>query len=124
MGILRLAPLLALALGGCVTIEVGDQDRGQRTTRTHIGITRIVTPATQGNIAAVDVSTLGLGWDQGPFLGWHEGELVYADPGDCQLIVIIKKPVQAENAAQVLAALGGQNPCIADFTGRLGAASR
>lgn len=124
MGILRIAPLFVLSLGGCAMVEVGTGDSGQRTTRTHVGITRIVTPATDAGLAAVQISTLGFGWDQGPFLGWHGGQLVYADPSQCQLVVIIREEIQAAHAAQILAALEGQDPCIADFTDSLSAASR
>lgn len=120
----RFAPFVALALGGCVIVEVGDQRKGLRATRTHVGITRITTPPTGTGLAAVDVSTLGVGWDQGPFFGWHEGNLVFTDPTQCQLVVIIRSSIQAEHAAEILSALEGQEPCIADFTNSLDGQSR
>ena len=110
---------MPLVLTGCVTVQVGDQAGGTRTSRTHIGITRIVTVEKPGAMAAVDVRTLGFGWDKGPFLGWRAGEWVTADPAKCQLLVIVRSPLEADNAAKVLAALEGQNPCIADLTGTL-----
>jgi hypothetical protein len=122
-GVLKLALLLPLALTGCVTVDMADQDGGTRTSRTHIGITRIVTVEKPGAMTAVDVKTLGLGWDNGPFLGWRSGNWVTADPAKCQLVVIVRSSIEVENAAKVLAALKGQNPCIADFTGSLAPAA-
>jgi hypothetical protein len=116
---LKLAALLALALTGCVVVEVGDRDGGQRTARTHIGITRIVTPEVPDGLSAVEVKTLGVGWDKGPFLGWHAGNWITADPAKCQLVVIVRTPLDAEHAARIMQAMEGQDPCIADFSGSL-----
>ena len=73
-------------------------------------------PEKRGKISAVDIKMLGVGWDSGPFIGWQAGNWVIANPDDCQLIIIIKSAVQAENAQKVIQSLGGQQPCIADFT--------
>lgn len=113
---LKIVAFLALALCGCVSIEVGPDDGSERSARTHIGITRITTPEATDHVAAVDISTLGIGWDDGPFVGWRESRLVFADPEECRLIVIVRSPAQAENAVEILRALEGQNPCIANFT--------
>ncbi|QLC25918.1 hypothetical protein HFP57_13385 [Parasphingopyxis algicola] len=77
---------------------------------------RVVTPEAAGAVNAIDVETVGLGWDGGPFLGWHSGSWISADPARCQLLIVIRSPAQAENAATVLRALEGQDPCIADYT--------
>lgn len=81
-----------------------------------LGLVRVVVPERQGKLAAVDVKALGAGWDKGPFLGWQAGNWIVADPADCQLLVVIRSPAQAENAAKVLQSLRGQNACIADYT--------
>jgi len=120
---LRIAPVLAFLLAGCATIDASEKTSDNRTSAIYFGITEVITPQTKGAISAIDVSTLGFGWDRGPFLGWHRGSWIEADPAKCQLVVIIRSPAQAENAARVLQALEGQTPCIADFTGGSGEAT-
>jgi hypothetical protein len=88
-----------------------------------IGVVRVELPRTQGGVLAVERSGVGLGWDDlpggGAWLGFSEGRWVIADPRECQLLVIIRSPAQAEHAAKVLAALGGSSPCLVDHTGTL-----
>jgi hypothetical protein len=83
---------------------------------TFVGIVRVEVPDTAGKLAAVDVRSLGIGWDNGPYLGWKAGNWVVADPANCQLLIVIRTPAQAQNAAKVIESLGGQNACIADYT--------
>lgn len=99
-------------LAGCATVH----SDGPTQTKTFVGIVRVVVPENAGRLSAIDVRTLGVGWDSGPFLGWRAGNWIYADPGDCQMLIVIRSPAQAENAARVIESLGGQNACIADFT--------
>lgn len=106
---------LCLSLCGCTTVRVGEGGRSAY----FIGAVRLVLPDAAGKTQAVEIQSLGLGWDAGPYLGWRAGKWVIADPKDCQLLVIIRSPAQAENAAKVLQALGGQEPCIVDSTGTL-----
>ncbi len=101
-----------MALGGCTSVDYGE--RGS--THVYVGIVRVEIPETDGKLTAVDVRSLGVGWDNGPYLGWRADSWVIADPAECQLLIVIKSPAQAENAAKVIQALGGQNACIADFT--------
>lgn len=115
---------LPLVLTGCVIVEAGDQNGRVRTSKTHIGIARIVTSEVEGAISIVESETLGLGWDNGPFLGWHSGSWIRADPTECQLVVVVRSRAQADNAVKVIEALEGQSPCIADFTGDLAQAQR
>lgn len=103
----------AVATGGCAT---GVQSAGQ--TKTFIGIVRIKTPMKIGDVQVTDVSGLGVGWDNGPWLGWRAGSWVVADPAKCQLLVIIRSPAQAANAADVLRSLKGSEPCIVDSSRR------
>ena len=81
-----------------------------------IGVVRVTMPDRKGELSAIDVKTLGFGWDAGPFVGWRAGNWVMADPAKCQLLIVIRSPAQAENAAKVIQSLEGQEPCIADFT--------
>ena len=84
-----------------------------------LGLVRIVVPDGQGKLSAIDVKTLGVGWDRGPYLGWKEGNWIVADPANCQLLIVIRSTAQAENASKVLQALGEQQPCVVDYTHRL-----
>jgi hypothetical protein len=108
-----------VAMAGCTTVNVMPQV-GMASTEfrssTYVGIVTLRLPATLGNVQAVDVKTLGAGWQSGPFVGWNASNLVTANPADCQLLIIIRSPAQAENAAKVISSLEGQNPCIVDFT--------
>jgi len=99
-------------LCGCTSIDYGT--RG--TTHVFAGIVRVNLPATSGKLTAIEVRSFGAGWDNGPYLGWKANSWVIADPDECQLLIVIRSPAQAENAAKVIQALGGQNACIADFT--------
>ena len=98
-------------------VDVGDRPGGDSTVRTHVGVTRIITPAVPEGLSAIDVKTLGVGWDKGPFAGWRAGNWISADPAKGQLVVIVRPPLEAEQAARIMQALEGQDPCIADFTG-------
>lgn len=113
-----LAPGLVLA--GCTTIDLGSNGD----TKTLVGIVRITLPAKSGDLTAIDGKTLGLGWDGGPFLGFRKASWVIASPDECQLLVIVRSPVEAANAAQVLERLKGETICVADYTRSLHPASR
>lgn len=102
-------------LTGCTTVRVGEAG-GRGSVRTYVGVVQVMLPDQKGALAAVDVRSLGLGWDAGPYLGWKAGNWVIADPAKCQLLIVIRSPAQAENAAKVIQSLEGQAPCIADYT--------
>ncbi len=103
---------LLLLTGACASIDAGGRGR----TLWFVGVTRVQMPSSTGKLAAIDVATLGAGWDNGPFLGWKAGNWVTADPADCQLLVVIRSAAAAENAVRVLQALEGKQPCVADYT--------
>ncbi|MGB5483860.1 hypothetical protein [Parasphingorhabdus sp.] len=110
---------LSGALTGCTTINMVQQDGVAATAyqqSTHIGITRLRLPASQGNVQAADIKTLGVGWQSGPFIGWNASNLVTADPSECQLLIVVRSAAQAENAAKIISSLEGQDPCIVDYT--------
>ena len=103
--------LLVLSLGGCAFPEAD----GTRSAL-YVGIVRVRMADRAGDLRAVDVKALGLGWDSAAFLGWRSGQWVSADPASCQLLVIVRSGVEAEQAARVFESLRGQRPCIADFS--------
>jgi hypothetical protein len=110
--VLRHLLALPLALCGCSTVRLDDEG----VSRWYVGVVRVVLPDSRGKLAAVDVKSLGVGWDAGPYLGWRSGNWIIADPADCQLLVVIRSPAQAANAAAVLKSLEGTQACIADYT--------
>ncbi len=111
---LLMAAGVASALAGCSTVVPG-QWTGSRT---FVGVVRVDMPVTQGDVQAVRVRTLGAGGGEaGVFLGWEDGAWIVADPAQCQLLVIVRSPVEVENAARVLRELRGQNACLVDETG-------
>jgi hypothetical protein len=116
---LAIAATALPALQGCTTIDLaqaGSRTQAQTRERIFLGVVAVRLPKTNGKIAAIDVKTLGAGWQSGPFIGWNASNLVTANPADCQLLVVIRSPAQAENAAKVISSLEGQNPCIVDYT--------
>ena len=112
---MRFALALTLFTCACTTVEAG----GSRQSQFYWGATSVEIPQTQGDVSAISVRTLGIGWDRGPFLGWRAGSWISADPGNCQLLIIIRSPVESSNAIEIIRALEGQNPCIVDYTNSL-----
>jgi hypothetical protein len=82
-----------------------------------VGITRIVVPERKGNLVAFRRSSLGLGFGDATasaaWLGFDRSEWVIADPAKCQLLVVIRDDVEAENAARILESLKGEDICWA-----------
>jgi hypothetical protein len=111
----RLMVIGALLLAGCTTIDPGRSPSDHF----HVGAVSVRVPATQGDVTAVSVKTLGLGWDGGLYVGWRSGAWVTADPSRCQLLIIIRTAVQASNAIKIIKSLEGQEPCVVDFTNSL-----
>lgn len=105
----------SLLLCGCATLNT----EGPARTNLYIGAVSVTIPQTQGDVSAVGVRALGFGWEQGPFVGWRSSNWITADPANCQLLIVIRSDVETANAARILNALGGQNPCIVDYTNTL-----
>lgn len=80
-----------------------------------VGITRIVVPERKGNLVAFRRGGLGIGFGDAvgsaAWAGFDRSEWVIADPSSCQLLVVIRKDVEAENAARILETLKGENVC-------------
>lgn len=112
---MRILTLLMLMLAGCTSIDFASSGE----TRTYVGIVRVKVPAKSGNLVAVSVESVGAGWRRGPWLGWQSDHWVEADPGRCQLLVVIRSAAEARNAAEVLRALEGRDACVVDHTGSL-----
>jgi len=113
--VLRVALLFVFLLGGCASVQAG----GRQQTFFHLGATSVTVPQTQGDVSAISVSTLGIGWEEGIFLGWRSSNWITADPANCQLLIVIRSDVEAANAIQIINALGGQRQCIVDYTNTL-----
>ncbi len=102
-----------MMLAGCATVVPGEWTGS----RTFVGLVRVDMPVAAGDVQAVRVRTLGAGGGgAGVFLGWEDGNWIVADPARCQLLVIVRSPVEVENAARVLRELRGQNACLVDET--------
>lgn len=82
--------------------------------RLYVGAVRISTPLTSGPVTVTEVQAVGIGFEDGAWLGWRKGSWVSADPAKCQLLVIIRSGVEAAQAAHVFKLLGGTSPCIVD----------
>jgi hypothetical protein len=80
-----------------------------------IGITRIVVPERKGDLVAFRREGFGLGYGNAvgnaAWLGFDKSEWVIADPASCQLLVMIREDVEAENAARIVQSLKGENIC-------------
>lgn len=111
----RLLVIAGMLLAGCASVEPGRSANRQF----HLGAVSVRVPTTSGNVSAVSVKTLGIGWDNGLYLGWRSGAWVTADPSKCQLLIIIRSAAEAANAIKIIKSLEGQEPCIVDFTNSL-----
>lgn len=80
-----------------------------------VGVTRIIVPERKGNLVAFRRAGVGLGFGDAAgsaaWLGFDKSEWVIADPASCQLLVVIREDVEAENAARILQSLEGENIC-------------
>ena len=112
---IRLTLLLALiSLGGCVSVPTD----GTASVHTYVGIVRVAYPGSRGKLTAIDVKSLGLGYDGAAFLGWRDSKFVYAEPDDCRVVLIIRDRLESEHLERMVAALGDK-ACVADFSGSL-----
>lgn len=91
----------------------------QGRTSTYLGLVQVRYPQTTGKLSALQVKTLGIAWDKGPLLGWRDQQLVTADPRQCQMVIIIRKAAEFENARRIVEQLKGESVCLADYTGSL-----
>lgn len=104
-----------LFVGGCTQVDL---TRGVSShSQVYVGAVRVTVPATYGELRAVDVSTLGVGADSSLFLGWRHGQFVYVRPDACQLLLVIRSPVEADHALSILRAVEGEHLCAVDFSG-------
>ena len=104
--------MAAIAFPGCTTVD----PETQTTTKLYVGIIRVTIPASAGVTSVTDVQALGVGMDEGPWLGFRKTSWIAANPRDCQMLIIIRSDVEAASAAAVIKPLEGLNPCIADYS--------
>ena len=102
---------------GCSQVYLGERGAG----RTHLyaGAVRVSIPETVGDVRAINVSTLGVGMENGVFLGWRRGQYVFARPGECQLLIVIRSRIETEHALRILEAAEGEQLCVVDFSDTL-----
>jgi hypothetical protein len=81
----------------------------------YFGLVRVEYPEKIGALTAVNVKTLGLGFDGSAFLGWRDSSFVLAKPEDCRTIIILRDKVELAQIKVLLDNLG-EKPCIADFS--------
>lgn len=108
---------LAVSAAACAQVNLGGGEPGS--SRIYAGAVRVNVPATIGEVRAIDVSTLGVGVEDGLFIGWRRGQYVFVRPGECQLLVIIRSRLEAEHALSILRAAEGEQLCVVDFPGTL-----
>lgn len=108
------ALLILVLLAGCVSIPTDGSGKAHY----YIGLVRVVYPELRGKLTAVDVKSIGIGFDGAAFLGWRDSKFVYADAGDCRTVIILRDRVEADHVVQLLKSLGDK-ACIADFAGSL-----
>lgn len=109
------AALCVLAAALCSGCTVTLPAEGPTREIVSVGITRIIVPERKGNLVAFRRGSLGLGFGDATasaaWLGFDRSEWVIADPASCQLLVVIREDVEADNAARILESLKGENVC-------------
>jgi hypothetical protein len=102
---------LAAMSTGCI---VSPQD-GKSGVHYYAGVVRVAYPKKSGALTAVDVKTLGLGFDGAVFAGWRDSKFIFAKPDECRTIIILKDRMEIAHVTKLLDSLG-EKPCVADFS--------
>jgi hypothetical protein len=111
----RLVLLLAVvAVQGCTVVP----SDGAGKAHYYFGFVRVAYPESRGKLTAIDVKSMGIGFDGAAFLGWRDSKFVYAEPGDCRTVIILRDRIEEDHVTQMLKALGDK-ACVADFAGSL-----
>ena len=108
------ALLLPVLLAACVSVPVDGASKAHY----YFGLVRVEYPLSRGKLTAIDVKTLGAGFDGAAFFGWRDSKFVYADAGDCRTVIILRDRAESAHVAQLLKSLGDK-ACVADFAGSL-----
>ena len=103
-----------LFANGCVSVPTD----GTAKSHTYVGIVRVAYPGSRGKLTAIDVKSLGLGFDGAVFLGWRDSNFVYASPEDCRVVIIVRDRLESSHLTRLVEALGVK-ACVADFSGSL-----
>ncbi len=107
-------------LSGCTVINVG---AGQTADITSVGIVRVRVPVLAEGLFAIERAGAGIGWDTlpggGAYLGWSDARWIMADPSQCQLLIVIRTPGQANHTKDILSKLKGQSLCVVDQSASL-----
>jgi hypothetical protein len=111
----RIATLLVpVLLAGCVSLPTDGAGR----THYYFGLVRVAYPVSRGKLTAIDVKSLGIGFDGAAFLGWRDSKFVYAEPDDCRTVIILRDRIEKDHVMQMVKSLGDK-ACVADFAGSL-----
>lgn len=93
----------ALGLASCTTVPTA----GSAGTHYYLGLVRVVYPDSIGQLVAADVKTLGVGVDRGAFLGWRNSRFVFAKPGDCRIVIMVRDHAELENVEKLIKSMEG-----------------
>lgn len=111
--------LVLLTQPACTTIIVGEDSTHEILS---LGVTRVVVPERKGELIAFKRTGFGLGYGNAigdaAWLGLDSSEWVIADPGNCQMLVVIRSDAEAESAAKILERLDGEDVCYVKDTAR------
>lgn len=103
---------MVLFCSGCTVAISGE---GPRREIISFGITRIIVPERNGDLVAFRRTSLGLGFGDATasaaWAGFDSSEWVIADPAKCQMLVVIRDDVEADNAVRILETMKGENVC-------------
>ncbi len=108
------ALLVPTLLAGCVSV----QNDGAEKTHYYFGLVRVAYPEFRGKLTAIDVKSLGIGFDGAAFIGWRDSKFVYAEPDDCRTVIILRDRIEADHVVQMIKSLGDK-ACVAEFAGSL-----
>jgi hypothetical protein len=104
---------IALMLSGCVVTPT----TGVSGVHYYVGVVRVEIPKATGRLVMVDTKVLGLGFDGSAFLGWREGQFVFARPEDCRLVVVVRDAAERPHIETLVRSLG-EGTCIAGSSPR------
>lgn len=90
-------------LAGCATVPA-DEGRGDHW---YFGLVRVTYPETRGALIAARVRNLGIGFDEGFYLGWHAGDFVFARPENCRIVIIVRDKADLAHAKTLIKGVEG-----------------
>jgi hypothetical protein len=108
------ALLTPILMAGCVSIQADGTGKAHY----YFGLVKVMYPVSRGRLTAIDVKSIGVGFDGAAFVGWRDSKFVYADAADCRTVIILRDKSESDHVVGLLKSLGDK-ACIADFAGSL-----